>query len=185
VIHHLVDVPLALSQISRVLGPGGAFLLEFANKCNLKSILRYAARRQTWSPFELEPIEFVTLNFDFHPRWMRTQLEKHGLVIQHTRTLSHFRIALLKRIVPARILSALDGLFQPSGQWWRLAPSVMVLAQLKGVPQISQPEDIVFLCPICRNSSWHTTESEMHCLSCHARWRIDDGIYDFKAPIEA
>ena len=184
VIHHLVDVPLALSQIGRVLEPGGAFLLEFANKCNLKSILRHTIRRQTWSPFDLEPIEFVPLNFDFHPRWMRTQLENQGFVIQHTRTLSHFRIALLKQLVPARILSALDGLFQPSGQWWQLTPSIMVLAQQKGVPQTSPHEDIVFLCPTCQNSNWHTTQSEMHCLSCHTRWRIDNGIYDFKTPIE-
>ena len=184
VIHHLVDIPLALSQIDRVLGPGGVFLLEFANKCNLKAIMRRTLRLQTWSPFDLEPIEFAPLNFDFHPRWMRTQLEKQGFAIRRMRTLSHFRLALLKRLVPARILSALDGLFQPSGQWWQFTPSVMMLAQRKGIPQTSVPESILFLCPTCRNSNWQTTQSEMHCLSCHTRWRIDDGIYDFKTPIE-
>lgn len=183
VIHHLVDVPLALSQIGQVLEPGGTFLLEFANKRNLKAILRHTVRRQTWSPFDLEPVEFAPLNFDFHPRWMRTQLEKQGFTIRRTRTLSHFRLTLLKRLVPARILAALDGLFQPSGQWLQFTPSMMVLAQQKGVPQASLPEQIAFLCPACRNSSWHATQSELRCLSCQTRWRIDNGIYDFKTPI--
>ena len=48
--------------------PGANFILEFANKRNMKSILRYALRRQTWSPFAPESVEFAPLNFDFHPR---------------------------------------------------------------------------------------------------------------------
>jgi ubiquinone/menaquinone biosynthesis C-methylase UbiE len=76
VIHHLADVPGALCQISEVTRPGGTLLIEHASKLHLKSVLRYALRRQNWSPYTDEPVEFVALNFDFHPRWIRDQVNR-------------------------------------------------------------------------------------------------------------
>jgi SAM-dependent methyltransferase len=186
VIHHLADVPGALRQIHRALRPGGTFLLEYANKRNLKAMLRYAIRRQSWSPYDLDPVEFVELNYDFHPRWMRDQLQEHGLEVQRTRTVSHFRIPLLKRLVPPRFLARLDGLFQGTGELWQLTPSVFLRAVRRDnghadnpVPDTTDPT-LIFCCPSCAQSKWETSETEMHCLSCDARWAIDDGIYDFR-----
>src|SRR5512140_3235625 len=48
VIHHIVDVPRALHNIHAVLQPAGRFVFEFANKRNLKAIVRYALRKQPW-----------------------------------------------------------------------------------------------------------------------------------------
>ncbi len=79
VIHHMADVPAALRQIRAALAPGSPFVLEYASKRNLKAIVRYALRRQTWSPFDLEPVEFVKLNFDFHPAYMAQLLARRGL----------------------------------------------------------------------------------------------------------
>ena len=70
VMHHLADVPAALAQIRRTIAPGGCFVAEYASKRHLKSIARYTAKRQTWSPFDHAPYEFVPLNYDFHPAWM-------------------------------------------------------------------------------------------------------------------
>ena len=190
VMHHVANVPGALRQVQRVIRPGGTFLLEFANKRHLKSILRYAARRQGWSPFTPEPIEFVALNFDFHPRWMRNQLREHGFEIERTRTVSRFRIPILKRLVPARLLAGLDGTLQWVGQLWQLTPSVFVRARRPArdtdgdIPGDADPAAL-FRCPSCEQSRWEETASEMYCLSCGTRWRIDDGIYDFKTPIQA
>src|SRR5260370_32779043 len=63
VIHHLADAPAALRQIRASLAPGATFVLEYANKHNLKAIVRYLLRLQAWSPYAPEPIEFVKLNF--------------------------------------------------------------------------------------------------------------------------
>ncbi len=53
-LHHMAQAPLALQQVRRVLEPKAAFILEYANKRNLKAILRYLFRKQTWSPFAPE-----------------------------------------------------------------------------------------------------------------------------------
>ena len=55
VIHHAVDAPAVFDQVRRVLRPVGLYLLEYANKQNLKAIIRYLLQRQTWSPFDLGP----------------------------------------------------------------------------------------------------------------------------------
>ena len=73
-LHHMADAPAALHQVRNVLQPGAIFILEYANKRNLKSILRYALGRQTWNPYTLDPVEFAPLNFDFHPRAIRAWL---------------------------------------------------------------------------------------------------------------
>ncbi|MBN1642008.1 MAG: class I SAM-dependent methyltransferase [Anaerolineae bacterium] len=190
VIHHLANVPGALRQVRRVLSPGGALLLEFASKLHLKSILRYAVRRQSWSPFSRSPIEFAELNFDFHPQWMFERLREQGLAVERIRTVSRFRIPLLKRLVPPRVLAGLDAALQGLGALWQLTPSVFVRARREEGHAVYEspgrlPSVQLFRCPSCERSQWRLADAELHCLACGARWAIDDGIYDFKAPAHA
>ncbi len=128
VLHHMADAPKALGQIKNVLSSGGTFILEFANKLNLKAILRYLLGRQKWSPFTLEPVEFVELNFDFHPKAVQNWLRELGFSIERILTLSHFRVGFLKRVVPTGILVFFDSIFQWSGALWQFTPSVFVKA---------------------------------------------------------
>ena len=92
VAHHLESVDVALAEINRVLQGGETFILEFANKRNAKSIARYLLRKQTWSPFDKDPYEFVPLNFDFHPQWMLQTIRNSGFDIEEELAISNFRI---------------------------------------------------------------------------------------------
>src|SRR5690606_27543339 len=56
VLHHMADAPKTLGQVKNVLAANGVFILEFANKLNLKAILRYLLGKQAWSPFTHEPV---------------------------------------------------------------------------------------------------------------------------------
>ena len=100
VMHHLADVPAALASLRPLLHRGSAAILEFANKRNLKAVLRWLARRQSWSPFDPAPQEFVAMNFDFHPGWMAAQLQNAGLRVEERYGASHFRLGALKRSLP-------------------------------------------------------------------------------------
>ena len=120
-------------------GRNGTFLLEFANKRNAKSVLRYWFGRQSWNPFTLEPVEFATLNFDFHPAAVRGWLRQLGFEIQKTLTVSHFRAGVLKRVVPVGVLVFLDSVLQWTGEFWQLTPSVFTRAQLKASASETPP----------------------------------------------
>lgn len=188
VLHHMTDPLKALGQVKNVLGSNGVFVLEYANKLNLKAILRYLLGRQKWSPFTLEPVEFVKLNFDFHPQAIRNWLENAGFTVEKTLTLSHFRMGLLKRIVPTSILVFLDSLFQWTGAWWQLSPSVFVKARRAGRTARSVPPsggDTIlsyFKCPDCGGSPLVDKTDFLECSSCGKRWEVKDGIYDFREP---
>lgn len=181
-LHHMVAPEAALRQVRGVLRPGGIFILEFANKQNFKAILRYALRRQSWNPFSLEPVEFAPLNFDFHPKAVRTWLKNSGFVIERQLTVSHFRVGLLKRWLPVRLLVALDALAQLSGDWWQLSPSVFVRARASGIEVPSSAGAAFFRCPQCGYFPLDETPEAMLCPACGCRWAIQEGIYDFRTP---
>jgi ubiquinone/menaquinone biosynthesis C-methylase UbiE len=178
-LHHMADAPLALQQVRQVLQPGAVFILEFANKQNLKAILRYALRQQSWSPFSQEPVEFAELNFDFHPAAVRAWLQQAGFEVQQQRTVSHFRIGLIKKMLPTELLVRLDAAIQPTGAWWQLTPSVFVAAQAVGDTPVNTGEEI-FCCPTCGSSALEASTTVLHCTNCAHDWPIVDGIYDFR-----
>lgn len=187
VLHHMADAPKALKQVRNVLAFDGTFILEFANKLNLKAMFRYLLGRQKWSPFTLEPVEFVELNFDFHPRAVHNWLKELGFSIERTLTLSHFRVGFLKRIVPTGILVFFDSIFQWTGTWWQLTPSVFVKAVGAKQEAGSEKRELstleYFKCPDCGQSPLMENKDFLECSSCKKKWEVKDGIYDFREPV--
>ena len=188
VLHHMADAPKALGQVKNVLETDGIFILEFANKQNLKSILRYLLGKQQWSPFTLEPVEFVKLNFDFHPRAIRKWLDELDFAIEKTLALSHFRVGFLKRIIPTSILVFLDSLLQWTGAFWQFTPSVFVKAVSdRRVSHIKNQEMNVlayFKCPDCEHSPLVEKHAYLECGNCSKKWEIKNGIYDFREELK-
>jgi hypothetical protein len=183
----MADAPKALGQVKNVLEPEGIFILEFANKQNLKSILRYLLGRQKWSPFTLEPVEFVKLNFDFHPKAIRKWLEELGFAIEKTLALSHFRVGFLKRVIPTSILVFLDSLFQWTGAFWQFTPSVFVKAQVMrqdAIPPHGNTIFSYFKCPDCAHSPLVEKHNYLECTNCKKKWEVRDGIYDFRQALK-
>ena len=184
-LHHMADAPKALGQVKNVLGLDGVFILEFANKLHLKAIFRYLLGRQKWSPFTLEPVEFVKLNFDFHPKAVKNWLKDLGFKIEKTLTLSHFRIGLLKRLVPTGVLVFLDSLSQWTGAFWQLSPSVfMKVVRRDGIPPHKQDNILLyFKCPDCGHSPLSEKKDCLECSNCQKKWGFKDGIFDFREPV--
>jgi SAM-dependent methyltransferase len=180
VLHHAEDLPALFKEIARVLAPGGVYVLEFANKRNLKAIARYALRRQTWSPFAQEPVEFYPMHWDFHPRWMRAQLERVGLRVESQLTASHFRAGFLKRAFPARWLAAADGALQWTGRYFQWTPSVIMKARASGATE-SLAGRPLYRCPHCGDAPT-LTDAGLRC-TCGRVYPVREGsIVDFKNP---
>lgn len=185
-IHHAADAPRLLAELARIARPNADYVLEFANKQNLKAILRYWGGGQSWSPFSPEPIEFAALNYDFHPRWMRQALVTAGFAPGRTLSVSHYRIPLLKRLLPTAWLVALDRLAQPTGRWWQLAPSVFIHSRRQSAGP-SAGEGSFFACPACRSSLDKPHDGRLLCPNndCGLSWLAEDRFYDFKEPLPA
>jgi ubiquinone/menaquinone biosynthesis C-methylase UbiE len=181
-LHHMAEAPQVLKQVRNVMQPGGIFILEFANKLNIKSILRYWLGRQKWSPFTLEPVEFVVLNYDFHPRAVKKWLTDLGFHIEKVLAVSHFRVGWLKRLVPTAVLVWLDSMFQWTGALWQLTPSVFVRAQAGGVAGAAPAG--FFRCPQCGNAHLDEKPGSVDCPQCGSRWAFEGGIYDFREPVK-
>ena len=181
-LHHMVDPLAVLKQVRGVISLGAIFVLEFANKRHLKSILRWVSRRQGWNPFEKEPIEFTTLNFNFHPQSVRNWLEMAQFEVERQLTVSHFRVGILKKVVPLGLLVGLDALFQWTGGLWQLTPSVFVQSRAVGKSKIVR-ESAFWRCPVCASLEMKEIKIGIQCGGCGRVWALEHGIYDFKEPI--
>jgi len=178
-LHHMAEPQLALQQVRFALRPGATFILEYANKHNLKAILRYLLGRQSWSPFTPEAVEFTELNFDFHPKSIRNWLKQSDFLIHRQLTVSHFRLGSLKRLIPLDILVKMDGLAQLTGNWWQFTPSVFVASSAIGKTPITPPDDM-FRCLICDQSDFDSTPAAFICRACGHEWPCKNGVYDFR-----
>lgn len=183
VIHHMADAPTVLGQVRRVLTSGGTFILEHANKQNIKAILRYTLGQQTWNPFELQPVEFVELNFDFHPQYIQREMLRAGFNLHRRMPVSFFRVGALKKRLPTDLLVSMDSLLQHTGLLY--TPSIFIQATANTSETANNIDaDMIFACP--ETGAPVTREGDtIVCRATGQRWAIRDGIYDFKAPLES
>jgi SAM-dependent methyltransferase len=180
VLHHVTNIPNAFREIARVVRPRGIYVAEFANKRHIKAVLRYVLMRREPNPFTLEPYEFVKLNLDFHPRYIQAELAKNGFVIDNRRAVSTFRLALLKRVIPASILASLDGAIQRPTSSLQLSPSIFLRTHSTkpGEPALNLA---LWRCPACGSTEIAESAYEMACRGCANVYPIVDGIIDFKS----
>lgn len=176
VLHHLTDLPAAFGEIQRILRPGGRYVLEYANKRNLKAILRHVVGRSRGNPFSPEPVEYASLHFDFHPSYIEQGLREAHFVLEKGLAVSSMRLGLLKRVVPHSWLIRADGALQSPTASLKLAPSMFLLARADKEAEVSQR---LFRCPVCDNEELEETSSALLCGVCGRSWPLEDGIYDF------
>ena len=188
VIHHIADVPAALKQIRRAMAPGGVFVLEYANKRNFKSIVRRVLGKQAWSPFAPEPVEFVKLNFDFHPKWMQQQLDEAQFVTRNKLSVSYLRAGFVKKMLPLKAMVGLDSALQGTASLGLFAPSVFTqnyADNRESAQQASNVQlkgDAIFVNP----RSGKPLRRDGDALVCDAdgtRWQAEGNFYDFKEPL--
>jgi SAM-dependent methyltransferase len=183
-LHHMADAPAALAQVRRVLSENATFILEYANKRNLKSMLRYLLGKQKWSPYTAEPVEYLELNFDFHPTAIRTWMKDAGFHIEKTITVSHYRIGFLKRAIPTGLLAGLDSLAGLTGDLWQLSPSVFLRTTALRGTSVKTEAAGGFACPVCK-TPLEDTPPLIRCPKCEHTYPVKDGIYDFRLDIKS
>ena len=179
VLHHLSEINPAFAEIQRVMRRDAALILEFANKRNLKAILRYLFGKQPWNPFTREQVEFVALNFDNHPDTVKESLRKHGFQIEKTLAVSNLRIGALKKKENLNWMLKIESLFQVLNSRQPLSPSVF----MKCVQRADKSEATVgefFRCPNCGSGELKETSNFVECYCCGRQYPVLNGIYNFR-----
>jgi len=176
-LHHMADPAAALARVRETLASGGVFVLEFANKRNLKAIGRWLLRRQAWNPFDPRPVEFVRLNYDFHPRAVGDWLAQAMFHVERRIPVSFLRVGWLKRSIPLGLLLAAEGVLQRLGSAWLMTPSVFVRAVATG--PAAEPAGF-WRCPACSSLALEEKPEGVVCGGCARVWPRRDGIYEFR-----
>jgi ubiquinone/menaquinone biosynthesis C-methylase UbiE len=179
VLHHFERVPAVMQAIRRVLAPQATFILEFANKRNLKALIRHRLGRQPWNPETLDPVEFVELNYNFHPTYIEQQLIQAGFKTDARIPVSFLRSGLLKRTLPTGLMVGVDRLLQKTNSL--VAPSIFTRNQTTGDSPDQTDVSDLFACP--QTGAPLRREGETLVNPDGLRWAIRDGIYDFKQPL--
>lgn len=178
-LHHMAEPQRALEQVHAVMASEGIFILEYANKRNLKAILRWLFGQQDWNPFGPESVEFATLNFDFHPQSVRDWLAAAGYDLQRQLTVSYLRHPLLKQTIPTSLLVGIDSVLQWTGTIWQGSPSVFTRSRV--VSGSTRQTGAFWKCPVCQSTAMEDSDEGVHCTVCGLLWPKEDGIYNFKA----
>ncbi|OGN97982.1 MAG: hypothetical protein A2Z71_08235 [Chloroflexi bacterium RBG_13_50_21] len=181
-LHHMTEPQAALHQVRRTMQTGATFILEYANKQNIKAILRYFLSRQSWSPFSLQSVEFEKLNFDYHPKMVRNWLSESGFTLERQLAVSYFRLGAFKKYLPLNLLVRMDAILQPTGNWCQLSPSVFTRSYAVGDTQKAS-EGMFFKCPVCEADFLKPHQASLICQKCSRAWPIREGIFDFRVNV--
>ena len=130
--HHFEDPVPAIRELGRIVRPGGALVLEYANKRNLKSVARRLLGRQAWSPFDPGSVAYKPFHYDHSPVSVRRGLRSAGFRVERTRAVSLFRLPVVTRAVSPDLLARLEAPLQEPLGCVTPAPSVFVLARKVG-----------------------------------------------------
>jgi len=185
VLHHVANIPNAFAEIARAVRPQGTYLTDFANKRHLKALVKYHLGKSNgrgvgaMNPYALEPYEFVKLNFDYHPHYIRENLARVGFQIRAARAVSTFRVGALKRAAPTSLLVSLDALLQSPLSRLEINPSVLYRAENSkaGEARLNQG---LWRCVKCGAERIARKGTMLRCAACGAQFSQTDGIWEMK-----
>lgn len=135
VMHHIPDPSVELAEIARVLKHDGYAVIEAANYSHVRNRIRHFVRRKK-IPAEAvdirsnlsrqdDRIPFVNHN----PRTIKTQLEEAGLTVERILSVSNLRSTGMKKLMPKRVMLAIEGILQPTLAHGYFGPSVFFLVK--------------------------------------------------------
>lgn len=135
VMHHLPDPDLEFKEFHRVLSDDGFLILEVANYAHGRNRIKHAlkGKKLPTEPVDIrseenkrdDEIPFVNHN----PRTVIKQLAHAGLKVERTLSVSNLRSPGLKKVVPRKLMLAVEKPLQPALANTYFGPSVFFLVQ--------------------------------------------------------
>ncbi|MEE0887942.1 MAG: class I SAM-dependent methyltransferase [Candidatus Saccharimonadaceae bacterium] len=128
VTHHLEDMNKAISELYRVLKPGGVAVVEVANKRTLPKMARYVTGRSRVNPFNRQVANYKDIAkdgfYNYHPRYVEDIFDRVGFKREKVLSVSNFRSKGLKRVFGTKNLIKMENRAQQVLAPVRFAPSI-------------------------------------------------------------
>lgn len=135
VMHHLPDPSDVFDEIARVLSADGYVVLEVANYIHARNRVKHIIhhKKLPTQPVDIrsdankrkEEIAFVNHN----PKTVIKQLAHSGLKVERILSVSNLRSQGLKKVMPRRVMLAIEGILQPTLAHSYFGPSVFFLVR--------------------------------------------------------
>ena len=187
VIHHLEKPEIYFDEVRRILKNGGHYFLEFANKRNMKNILRFLVGKMNTSPFNSAPHQIGETILNFHPGYIASFLRERGFRLKKIVSVSNFRLGLFKKIFGIRFILFLEKIYQDLFSFILLGPSIFIKSILEKVDKDSSPGndpevslENLLICPYCRKGGILLEDKRLICSTCKTHITSKDGIINFK-----
>lgn len=133
VMHHLPDPTGAFHEISRVLSSDGYAVIEVANYTHARNRIKHIVKHQK---MPLEPVSIRTDSnedevafVNHNPHTVIKQLAHAGLAVDRILSVSNLRSTTLKKIMPKRVMLAIEGILQPKLASSFFGPSIFFLVR--------------------------------------------------------
>ncbi len=128
VTHHLEDMNKAMSELYRVLKPGGVAVIEVANKRTLPKMVRYVTGRSKVNPFDKKVANYKEIGengfYNYHPKYVEEIFAKTGFKTERVLSVSNFRSGALKKVFGTNRLVKMEKSAQQLLAPIRFAPSI-------------------------------------------------------------
>ncbi len=180
VVHHLSDTQKYFDEISRIIKSKGSFILEFANKRNLKNILRTIIGKIDTSAFNLKPSKVGETILNFHPKFIYNSLRERQFNILKVISVSNLRIPFLKKLCSYKILVFLENIFQYLFSFLGLGPSIFLKSECKIKEKKPASNKIIadiLICPSC-GGALSIEKNKIICKDCSKKFKQESGIYN-------
>ena len=128
VTHHLKDMDKAMSELYRVLKPGGVAVIEVANKRTLPKMARFVTGRSKVNPFDKKVADYKDISkdgfYNYHPKYVEEIFDETGFKTEKVLSVSNFRSGTLKKLFGTKNLVKMEDKAQKALAPIRFAPSI-------------------------------------------------------------
>ena len=160
--HHLRPMPTVLSELYRILKPGGIAVINVTNKRTPAQMIRWITGKSKESPFSLQPFNMKWINekghYAYHPKWMEKAFCEAGFEVVRVLSVSNFRNTVVEKLLRGKTIMRLEKVAQTALAGIRFGPSIYY--KLKK-PEKAKPEPVSNLRDIVRRSSQLIREKNM------------------------
>jgi SAM-dependent methyltransferase len=135
VMHHLPDPSSEFSEIARVLTDDGYAIIEVANYAHGRNRLKHAlkGKKLPTEPVDIRSKQNRNANeipfVNHNPHTVISQLAHAGLKVDRILSVSNLRSPGLKKIMPKRVMLAIEGVLQPTLANSFFGPSVFFMVR--------------------------------------------------------